>query len=316
MTMTALITTDKMKALTLLDTTSREGRQELAEARRSGNEFAAAIATASLMQRVRSLLTPDLLQDLMALQQNQLGFNTDKPYPVDVVRDCAIVAMIRGARVVGNEFNIISGKAYLTKEYFERQVREFPGISHFRDQYSIPEHGEGGKTARIACRASWTLDGKQDSLACLKGPDGDFRISVRVNSGMGEDAMLGKAKRKFLAKVLAVLQGVPDETEAEDAGIESVAEPAAAALPAPAAEAASEIPAVTETGTTVAFDPLKAFEEYLSSQNDIGQVTRAFTVFKQKYPDLEEAAVPLAMAREEQIRNAAPKGRRQKQLGE
>lgn len=48
-------------------------------------------------------------------------------------------------------------------------------------------------------KATWLLHGKPDSL--------EVCIPVRVNSGMGADAILGKATRKILGRIHARITG-------------------------------------------------------------------------------------------------------------
>lgn len=65
--------------------------------------------------------------------------------------------------------------------------------------------------------ATWKLDGKPDELVCR----GKTAIPIRVNAGMIDDATMGKAERKFYARVLNRLSSfvMPDgEVEAEPAG--------------------------------------------------------------------------------------------------
>lgn len=168
---------------------------------------------ARAMDMLRQLLSDDFMREIMKLQGSRLGFRTDKDsgsgYPVNVVRECAIETLMRGGHLVGNEFNIIAGNAYLTKEYFIRVQDEFPGLS-LTLQAQVPEIR--GDTARVGYIASWTLRGKADELRCIvtkdeKGIEQDYRIPVKVNNGMGPDAILGKAERKMRARIMQRITG-------------------------------------------------------------------------------------------------------------
>lgn len=160
----------------------------------------------------------------MPLQGNRLGFRTDKDkdngYDWETVRDALSEGMLRGLRPIGNEINIIAGNFYATKEGFERLVSEWPGLTHLTLEPGVPvRSGEG---ALVPYVASWMLNGRPDRIECLekkvpvKNDDGevvdrtvfDQRIPVRVNAGMGADAILGKAKRKMLARIYERLSGM------------------------------------------------------------------------------------------------------------
>lgn len=184
-----------------------------------------AIVMAQGMAAIRRALTDPIVEALlMPLQGSPLGFRTDKDsgqgYSIGIVRDCAIEAMVKGFRVVGNEFNIISGRAYFTREGFERRVAEWPGLSALELMPGVPHTMQGG--ALVEYRARWLLNGKSMDLVrgLTKDTDGvvtDTRIPVRVNNGMGADAVLGKARRKMLAHIYDRLTGSKVATADGDA---------------------------------------------------------------------------------------------------
>ncbi len=172
-----------------------------------GSQFKEMFTMAAGMRELRNLITADAMEDVMQLQNTALGFRTDKSkdskppqpegYPVDVVKDCIIEASLRGLRPVGNEFNIISGRVYVTKEGFARLVREYPGLTDLRLQPQVPRMRDGG--ALVQFKATWNLDGQPQSL--------EREYPVRVNAGMGADAIIGKATRKMLAAIYGQLTG-------------------------------------------------------------------------------------------------------------
>jgi hypothetical protein len=183
------------------------------------------IALANGMRALRAALTDDVIANVfMPLQGTKLGFRTDKDagqgYPVTVVRECLIEAMIRGFQPIGNEMNIIAGNAYFTKEGYERKVAQFPGLTDFEGSPGVV-HVVRDVGALVPYHASWKLNGAEGSLVCdvveIDGKDRDRRIMVKVNSGMGSDAILGKAKRKFYARVYEKLSGVkPTDGDVDD----------------------------------------------------------------------------------------------------
>lgn len=178
------------------------------------------------MQMIRRHLDGQLLKDIKALANTKLGFLTDKKegrgYDDDTIRDVVIEAMLRGASIIGNEFNIIAGSCYLTRQYFERQLREWPGLTELRVTEGVPTTSMSAGGALVPMRATWKLNGQLDQLICDHTSDGDYRIPVRVNAGMGADAILGKAKRKLFAKIFARITGSQWVAEQADLDTEAI----------------------------------------------------------------------------------------------
>jgi hypothetical protein len=188
------MTPDKIKAMeAVIDQCSLQHMD-------GASQFEAMFKMAAGMRELRTLITEDAMKDVMELQNTSLGFRTDKAqggYPVDIVKDCVIEASLRGLRPVGNEFNIISGRMYVTKEGFSRLVREFPNLTDLKLSPSVPKMKEGG--AIVEFKATWRINGAADELS--------REFPVRVNNGMGADAIIGKATRKMLAAVYGQLTG-------------------------------------------------------------------------------------------------------------
>jgi len=178
-------------------------------------ELQRAFKLARGVQRLRELITPEMLKDMMALQNTPLGFLTDKQdtgYPVAAVRDVTIEALVRGFRMTNNEVNIIAGRFYGAKNGFMRKVASFPGLTDFRPLLGVPRI-VNEKGALVEISATWKLNGRPDEYVKRE-------IPIRVNAGMGADAILGKATRKLLAAIYAqvsgteVPEGEPDEETA------------------------------------------------------------------------------------------------------
>ena len=189
--------------------------------------FGRAFRMAAAIRALHHAISDDMMKDIMALQGTGLGFLTDKDdpaknnppgYPIQEVKLVAIEAALMGAYWVGNEFNIISNRPYLTKNFFTRKLREFPGLTDLKLSPGVPVM-MGDKGALVPYVATWKLNGEAMRLERLltKLDDGrelDERICVRVNSGMGADAILGKAERKIKAAIYARLTG-SDLTDGE-----------------------------------------------------------------------------------------------------
>ena len=216
-----LIPQEELHAIITLDNTLRDGQRSIQEAEIAGNMMLKGLMTARLTQTIRSLITPAMMRDIMALKGTPLGFKTDEstrregPYNEHQVRDVVIAALMDGARLVGNEFNIISANYYRTKEQLERKVHEFPGLREFRYSLSVPTISDGG--AVVAGWASWKLHGNADRMDFAKSEGFDARIPVRINQGQGADAILGKATRKLMYRVLQRLTGIDYGLEEEQA---------------------------------------------------------------------------------------------------
>ena len=172
--------------------------------------------TARGLAHLRQALTDEVMRVVMDLQGSKLGFLSDKTYPIEVVRDSVVEAMMLGLRPTGNEFNIIAGNCYAAKNGLLRLVREFPGLTNL---YMTPGVAElRGNMALQPMRAQWLLNGEPWTMVRDKSEDADTRFMIRVNSGMGPDAIVGKAERKMAAAIYTRLTGLEvgegDATEA------------------------------------------------------------------------------------------------------
>jgi len=197
-----------------------------------------AIKMSQGLQLLRETLTNDFMEQyIMPLQSTPLGFKTDKDnppenagphwkpgYELEVVRECLVEATIRGLRPVGNEFNIIAKSCYAAKNGLERLVREFPGISDLQYEAGVPVINLEKQGAVVPFYAAWKLNGTLDAIRCEYTQDKDTgntvdtRIAVKVNRGMGPDAVIGKATRKMFARILTKLTGttIPEGDVGDD----------------------------------------------------------------------------------------------------
>lgn len=174
-----------------------------------------AIRLSQGIAQLKQMLTVQQTEWLfMPLMGSPLGFVTDldkeppdKRYPAHVVRDVIVEALLRGYMPVGNEFNIIAGRFYAAKNGLERLVREYPGVQRLILVPGVPTAAPNN-TALVPYTATWIYQGAEMAIRCEVSKDGeDTRIPVRVNSGMGPDAILGKAERKMYWRILKRLTG-------------------------------------------------------------------------------------------------------------
>jgi hypothetical protein len=226
----ALVPQADLDQMVKLDDASRAAHQQLIQAEQQGNDMAKGLIMARSLKVLRQLLTPALMADVMELQGNKLGFKTDRDsdggYPVEVVRDVMVQGLLRGVRPVHNEINIIAGQLYITREGFERMLRQFPGLSNLQIEIGVP--AMAGEGALVPARASWRLNGVQDILVCEKGSEADYRIPIRVNKGMGADAIQGKARSKLYRRIYERLTGTEllSVDDAEPITVDGSAQPA------------------------------------------------------------------------------------------
>jgi len=193
----------------------------------SGN-IIAALQVAESMESLRRLFDePGIKGRITALQDSAIGFRTDKdpkqknrktgeynqPYPYDVVKDCAIEAGLRGLQLVGNQWNIISGRTYCTKEGFEFLIKGLKHVTDFKVNLGVPANKPGGVI--IECEGLWNNDGKPQSLKSS--------IPVKSDDYSSADQLLGKATRKFLKRCYEMMTGnvMPEGEAGEDGQIEA-----------------------------------------------------------------------------------------------
>lgn len=188
---------------------------------------------------LHAILDQATMARVAALMNNSLGFKTDKPlqpvYDVDTVRKCVVQALLMGLQIVGNEFNIIAGNTYCTREGFTRLLREYPGLTDLSINPDVPE--VVGNKAIVSVKATWKLNGVPAELSA--------KIPIRVNSGMGDDAILGKSYRKVMCRIYNRITGSElSDGEVGDPDIGKVAPEPAKPEPAKDPEPAKTAPIV------------------------------------------------------------------------
>lgn len=298
----SLITADKYAKVMALDQTVKDSRNEIIEADKSGNTMMKALVLAQATRAIREQLTP-MMPDIMQLVGSPLGFKTDKDrarkikgkdgeqdrwdeskYSQGEVQDVVTVALLRGYQLVGNEINIIAGNFYPTKEGLERQIREFPGLKDLRLTAGVPSQGQQG--ALVHYEAEWTLNGEHQSIRCEQRiEDGkiiaDTRIPIRVNDGMGVDAILGKAKSKMLRRIWERITGSQQSCveDVEDGDSDPNVIDGTATVRTD--ESADQKPEANQE-QTVEIDPAEVFRQFneeLSSSETIAAANKVYDAY-------------------------------------
>lgn len=162
--------------------------------------FEKAYMIANAVQELKKTLTPEYMKPIMALQGNKLGFKTDKDqsggYPEEVVKNCLIEAVLMGVQPFGNQFNIIAGNSYITKEGFGYLLSNYSGLSY----EIIPQLPRiNGQSAAVVMKIKWIINGN------TKEREIDFPI--KTNQFMGTDGVIGKATRKARAWLFNTITG-------------------------------------------------------------------------------------------------------------
>ena len=163
--------------------------------------FEKAYMLADAVSRLESLLTDEYMRPIMKLQGHKLGFRTDKDneggYGVTVVKRCLIEAVLTGVQPAGNQFNIIAGNCYITKEGFGYLLKKVQMLNYD----IVPELPRiKDNSAAIVMKIGWTIGNNTRNTENLD-------IPIRVNKMMGTDAIIGKATRKARAWLYNTISG-------------------------------------------------------------------------------------------------------------
>ena len=196
--------------------------RELMTHEASGIKRAVAVAKAvGIAKRYVGAVMPSLVE----LQGSSLGFATDKAYTGTELVNPLTEAAIVGLPFVGNCVNVISGRLYIPVGGWEHRFRTSESVSwptvrigeaeivdeaHYVDLAPEKCYEANGRKvtsrsvpgmARVEAVATCQRDGVEVRVEFRDRRAGggmDERIAIRVNRGMGEDAIIGKARCKTL----------------------------------------------------------------------------------------------------------------------
>jgi hypothetical protein len=188
------------------------------------NDFAGferAYILADAIAQLNEILTPQYMKPIMALQGNKLGFKTDKDddggYPEAVVKRCLIEAVLTGLQPVGNQFNIISGNMYPTKEGCGYLLNNTEGLTDWKITPELPRmtiRDDGSGSAAIKMNIERTFKGESTT--------DQIDFPIKVNKRMGTDAVIGKATRKARAWLLNNINKKLGKSEITDGDVQDV----------------------------------------------------------------------------------------------
>lgn len=91
--------------------------------------FEYSLQKATVVQAIQDMLTTEVMKPIMAMCGKPYGFRTDKDakgekYKEEIVRDCLIQATLLGVEPTGNQFNIIGGNCYITKDGLANKLKK------------------------------------------------------------------------------------------------------------------------------------------------------------------------------------------------
>ena len=181
------------------------------------NNFGAAFNAARVITLLREALTDEVMARVfMPLMNTKVGFRTDrdgkpdkngrvKPlYDVPTVRDAIIDAAIIGLLPTGNQFNIISGTMYPTKEGYTVLLKKI-GAKYVIDVQQ--DHSQNPAFAEFPCKITYSYNGEKNSLT--------INATVRRDQYSSNDQLRGKAERRAKKALYEYLTGT-DYGEADE----------------------------------------------------------------------------------------------------
>lgn len=164
--------------------------------------FQKAFQVAEATRVLKEVLNEEYIKPIMLLQGSRLGFKTDKDtsggYHPTIVKQCLIEAVLTGVQPSMNQFNIIAGNMYVTKEGFGYLLSKLQGLTYEIVPF-IPK--VEGNQAVIVMKITWSLSGGKTEIR-------ENEFAIKVNNFMGADAIIGKATRKARAWLYNTITGV------------------------------------------------------------------------------------------------------------
>lgn len=180
------------------------------------NGFQKAFVMSSAIDVIKSQLTDEYMKPIMALQGSSLGFKTDQDtikekvggkwvtkkgdgYPMEIVKECLIEGVFLGLEATGNQFNIIGGNMYPTREGFGALLDKMPNLKK-NFEYKNIQQPAGQKVAYVTVNITWQIDGETAKKQIIEFP-------IKSNEYTSYDALIGKAERKAKRWLFNTIKG-------------------------------------------------------------------------------------------------------------
>lgn len=172
---------------------------EQASALQLTEDVAAAFGAVQVVKTLKEVLSDKFMNEyIMPLQNTAIGFLTDhtgRPkgngqptpvgYSVEEVRTCLIDALSHGLLPTGNQFNIIAGRMYPTKEGFTALLAKL-GVK-YQISTSVEQATMQG-FSNLKCRISYNYKGDTQTTT--------LPVQVKSDSYSSPDQLKGKAERR------------------------------------------------------------------------------------------------------------------------
>ena len=190
----------------------------------------AAFQAVVVIRTLKDALTDEVMkQVIMPMMNHKFGFKTDKdpskpvwskkenkyvtpePYSLEVVRDCVIDAICFGLMITGNQFNIIGGGMYATREGFSALLKKI-GCKCFVDPRCISIDIDKG-VSEFSCKITYEYNGQKNGYT--------LPVTIETNNGRGQ--LKGKAERRAKKHLYEFLTGTDiGDGNAQDVQYEEV----------------------------------------------------------------------------------------------
>ena len=106
---------------------------EIQQINENWTHYEKSIAYGHYLTEIKNQIKEKPLEIIKSLMNTGIGFKTDRPndkcrevYSDEIIKNCVVQAIMHGLRIHGNEFNILGGNFYATKEGLDRIVHNNP----------------------------------------------------------------------------------------------------------------------------------------------------------------------------------------------
>lgn len=191
------------------------------------NNFTTAWQACSFIKLIKEALTDEVMNNIfMPLMNTKLGFLTDRNgkgreprplYSIAEVRECIINAVSVGLMPTGNQFNIIAGNMYPTKEGYTALLKKL-GVKYL-PTIGVVRNPQDKDKAEFDVTMSYEWKDKKGNLKLV--------CVCKKDAYSSDDALRGKAERKAKKALYEFITGIDigdaDETSAQQIEVSDAA---------------------------------------------------------------------------------------------
>ena len=168
------------------------------------------VSAIALLEVRQALLKPAMLRILRALEGSPIGFKVDNRRNSDAVLvDACTEAILRGLPLLGNHFNILVERFYCTKEGFGYLVS---GLAKYSMTFEVdkisPSHREAGGHVKVKVSGIYARHTPNGETSDKEKLTATYNVRMTKKNPVAEDNAEGKARRKWLRDVYAILTGI------------------------------------------------------------------------------------------------------------